>query len=47
MSQANIDVVRRCFDLFVRGDHVGTLAYFDPAVETVEPNELPGTGLWP
>jgi ketosteroid isomerase-like protein len=46
MSQANIDVVRRCFDLFVRGDHVGTLAYFDPAVETVEPNELPGAATY-
>jgi uncharacterized protein len=41
MSQANVDAVRRCFELFTRGDYGATLAYFDPAVETVEPTEMP------
>jgi uncharacterized protein len=41
MSQENVDAVRRCFELFARGDYRATLAYFDPAVETVEPTEMP------
>jgi uncharacterized protein len=46
MSQQNLEVVRRCFDLFARGDYVGTLAHFDPAVETVEPGNLPDAGTY-
>jgi ketosteroid isomerase-like protein len=46
MSQENVEVVKRCYDLFRRGDYLGALAYFDPAVETVEPNDMPGADAY-
>jgi ketosteroid isomerase-like protein len=42
MSQANVEIVRRCFDQFRRGDTEALLAHIDPAIETIEPPETPG-----
>lgn len=33
MSQENVEVVRRMYEAFHRGDFDGALAYFDPEVE--------------
>jgi ketosteroid isomerase-like protein len=33
MSQENIEIVRRMYEAFHRGDFDGALAYFDPEVE--------------
>lgn len=46
MSQENVDIVRHCFELFQRAEYRATLAYFDPAVETVEPDEMPGAATY-
>jgi ketosteroid isomerase-like protein len=42
MSQENVEVVRRVFELFDRGDTEALLRYIDPAIETIEDPELPG-----
>jgi ketosteroid isomerase-like protein len=42
MSQDNVEVVRRVFELFDRGETEALLQYVDPAMETVEGTELPG-----
>ena len=46
MSQENVEIVRHCFELFRQADYGATLAYFDPAVETVEPDEMPGAATY-
>ena len=46
MSQQNVELVQRCFDLFAKGEYAATLAYFDAAVETVEPDDLPGAATY-
>jgi ketosteroid isomerase-like protein len=46
MSQENVEIVRHCFELFRRADYGATLAYFDPSVETVEPEEMPGAATY-
>jgi ketosteroid isomerase-like protein len=33
MSEENVEIVRRMYEAFHRGDFAGALAYFDPAVE--------------
>ena len=42
MSQENVQLVMRCFDLFNRGEMEALLRYVDPAIETTEGVELPG-----
>jgi ketosteroid isomerase-like protein len=42
MSQENVEVVMRWFELFGRGEHEEALRYVDPAIETHEGVELPG-----
>jgi ketosteroid isomerase-like protein len=33
MSQENVEIIRRMYEAFYRGDFDGALAYFDPEVE--------------
>jgi ketosteroid isomerase-like protein len=42
MSQDNVEVVRRVFELFGRGETEALLRYVDPAIETIEGAEMPG-----
>jgi ketosteroid isomerase-like protein len=42
MSQDNLELVRRCFECFARGDYEGVRECFDAEVETVEPDNIPG-----
>jgi ketosteroid isomerase-like protein len=42
MSQENVELVRRGFDWFARGDLDRFFKFVDPDVEIVEPFELPG-----
>lgn len=46
MSQENRELVQRCFELFRRGEYAATLVYFDQAVETVEPGDMPGAATY-
>jgi uncharacterized protein len=43
MSRENVELVRRCFDLFGRGEMETLLRCVDPDIETVEPPEIPGS----
>ena len=59
MSQANVEIVRRAFEAYTRGDIASVLALVDPEVVIVQPLELGGTvqhghaglleafGMWP
>jgi ketosteroid isomerase-like protein len=42
MSQENVQLVMRCFELFNRGETEAVLQWVDPAIETTEGDELPG-----
>lgn len=42
MSQENVQLVMRCFELFSRGEMEAMLQWIDPAIETIEGVELPG-----
>jgi hypothetical protein len=42
MSQQNVELVRRWFQLFDRGEMEAALQHVDPAIETIEGAELPG-----
>jgi ketosteroid isomerase-like protein len=46
MSQDNLDIVRRCFDLFGRGEREAVLRHVHPAIETIEGAELPGAATY-
>jgi uncharacterized protein len=46
MSQENVEIVRRCFGLFGRGETEALLAHIDPAIETIEPREIPGSNTY-
>jgi ketosteroid isomerase-like protein len=46
MSQENVEIVRRVYELFRRGNYRAALAYFDPDVETVEPEGMPGAASY-
>jgi ketosteroid isomerase-like protein len=46
MSRENVELVRRCFDLFGRGEMEAVLRYIDPAIETIEPPEIPGSASY-
>jgi ketosteroid isomerase-like protein len=42
MSLENVELVRRCFELFQRGETEALLRYVDPAIETIEAADLAG-----
>jgi ketosteroid isomerase-like protein len=42
MSQENVEIVRRGFDAFTRGDMKALLDLFDPDVDIAQPPDLPG-----
>jgi ketosteroid isomerase-like protein len=42
MSQENVEIVRRGFESFARGDLDSFLAFTDPEIEITEPSEVPG-----
>jgi ketosteroid isomerase-like protein len=46
MSQENLEVARRCLELFGRGEMEALLRYVDPAIETNEGAELPGAASY-
>jgi ketosteroid isomerase-like protein len=46
MSQENVEVVMRWFELLGRGEHEAALQYVDPAIETHEGVELPGAASY-
>ena len=46
MSRENVELVQRCFDLFGRGEMEAVLQYVDPAMETIEPPEIPGSATY-
>jgi ketosteroid isomerase-like protein len=46
MSQENVEVVSRWFDLVSQGDRRAALQYVDPAIETREGPDLPGAGTY-
>jgi ketosteroid isomerase-like protein len=46
MSEENVEVVRRWFELFSRGRMEAALRYVDPAIETIEGAELPGAASY-
>jgi ketosteroid isomerase-like protein len=46
MSQENVELVRRWFQLFDRGEMEAALQHVDPAIETIEGAELPGAASY-
>jgi ketosteroid isomerase-like protein len=46
MSEENVQVVRRMYDAFERGDFDSALAHFDPNIEWDEPPDNPGARKW-
>ena len=42
MSQENVEIVRRMYDAYKRGDFESALAHFRPSVEWSEPLDNPG-----
>jgi ketosteroid isomerase-like protein len=46
MSRENVEIVRRCFERFGRGESEAALQYVDPAIETHEGVELPGAASY-
>jgi ketosteroid isomerase-like protein len=46
MSEENVEIVRRMYDAYTRGDTEATLAYFDPDVKWSEPPDNPGARTW-
>jgi ketosteroid isomerase-like protein len=46
MSQRNVEVVRRFFELLDRDETDALLRFVDPAIETIEGPELPGAGSY-
>jgi uncharacterized protein len=43
MSRENVDVVRRAYEAFARGDQAGMLAAWDPQIEWRTREDLPDT----
>ncbi len=46
MSQENVQLVKRWFQLFDRGEMEAALQHVDPAIETIEGAELPGAARY-
>ena len=46
VSRENVEVIRRAYEAFARGDNEASLSYYDPAVEFSQPAEEPGGGTY-
>jgi ketosteroid isomerase-like protein len=46
MSQENVELSKRVWELFVVGDTAGVLSLLDPEIEVREPPELPGARVF-
>ncbi len=46
MSAENVEVVRRSYEAYARGDPETSLAFFDPGVEFSQPADEPGGGTY-
>jgi ketosteroid isomerase-like protein len=46
MSRENVEVVRRMYDAYARGDYELTLSYHDPEIEFSQPAQEPGAGTY-
>ena len=46
MSQENVEVVRRMYDAYARGDFATGLSYLDSGIEFSQPAEEPGGGTY-
>jgi ketosteroid isomerase-like protein len=46
VSRENIEVIRRAYDAFARGDYEAGLSYYDPGVEFSQPADEPGGGTY-
>jgi ketosteroid isomerase-like protein len=42
MSQEDVEIAKRCVELFGQGEMEAALLYVDPTIETIEGAELPG-----
>ena len=46
MSQANVEIIRRMYDAFARGDVEASLSCLDPEIEFSQPADEPGGGTY-
>ena len=46
MSQENVEIVRRMYESFARGDFAGTFSFLHPAIEFSQPATEPGAGTY-
>jgi uncharacterized protein len=46
MSRENVDIVRRCYEAWNRGDWDGVIAFADPDIEWYTPKEDPDWGSY-
>lgn len=46
VSSENVEVVRRAYEAFARGDNEASLSYYDPSVEFSQPADEPGGGTY-
>jgi ketosteroid isomerase-like protein len=45
MSEENVNVVRACYDAFLRGDFPAVLEQMDPGIEWIDQESLPWGGV--
>ncbi len=46
MSLENVEIVRRCYELFAKGDSEGLLEHIDPDIQISEPSQVPGASTF-
>jgi uncharacterized protein len=46
VSQENVDLVRRMYDAYARGEFELSLSYLDPEIELTQPAGQPGAGTY-
>ena len=46
MSRENVEIVRRMYDAFARGDYETSLSYNDSEIEFSQPGDEPGGGTY-
>jgi len=46
VSQENVEIIKRAYDAFARGDYATSLSYYDPQVEFSQPADEPGGGTY-